>query len=62
MRSAPCSIPLCEGDAIEIHRRRRLGEAVHVLAAAFRVNPGRISEVLTGKRFPEVKARIERGD
>lgn len=44
-------------DAIEIHKRRALGQAVHVIAAAFRVNPARISEVLGGKRFPEARYR-----
>jgi hypothetical protein len=42
-------------DAIEIHRRRWLGEAQHSLAAAFSVNQGRISEVLSGKLFPDAK-------
>jgi hypothetical protein len=55
-RSPPTSPPLTIGDAIEIHKRRALGEALHVIAAGFRVNPGRISEALSGKRFPEAKA------
>ena len=56
MRAKTISPQLTLEDAIEIHRRRWLGQAQHVIAAAFRVNPGRISEVLTGKRFPQAKA------
>ena len=55
MRSQKTSQTLTLEDAIEIHRRRWLGEAQHVLAAAFGVNPARISEVLIGKRFPEAR-------
>ncbi len=55
MRASATSRRLSLEDAIEIHRRRWLGEAQHVLAAAFGVNPGRISEVLLGKVFPEAK-------
>ena len=55
MRAIAVSHRLTLEDAIEIHRRRWLGEAQHVLAAAFHVNPGRISEVLSGKLFPEAK-------
>lgn len=50
-RSPPVSPRLILDDAIEIHRRRWLGEAQHNIAAAFRVNPARVSEVLTGKNF-----------
>jgi hypothetical protein len=42
-------------DAIEIWRRRSSGEAQHKIAAVFEVNQGRISEILTGKRFPAAK-------
>jgi len=56
-RSISTSPPLTLDDAIEIHKRRALGQAVHVIAAAFRVNPGRISEVLSGKRFREARYR-----
>lgn len=55
MRSKRVSRKLTLGDAIEIHRRRWLGEAQHILAAAFGVNPGRISEVLNGTLYPEAK-------
>ena len=54
-RSIPTSPPLTLGDAVEIHKRRALGEAQHNIAAGFHVNPGRVSEVLSGKRFPEAK-------
>jgi len=55
MRSESTSRPLTLENAIEIWRRRELGEAQHVLAAAFAVNPGRVAEVLQQKRFPEAK-------
>ena len=42
-------------DAIQIWRRRLAGEAQHVLAADYQVNPGRIAEVLSGKRFPNAR-------
>jgi hypothetical protein len=54
-RAEPSSLPLTLPDAIEIWKRRRLGEAIHVIAAAYGVNPGRISEVLNGQRFPEAE-------
>ena len=56
MRSPRISSPLTLEQAIEIWQRRNLGVAQHVLAAAFAVNQGRISEVLTGKRFPEARS------
>jgi hypothetical protein len=40
------------GDAIEIWRRRSVGEVQHRIAAAYEVNQGCISEILSGKRFP----------
>jgi transcriptional regulator with XRE-family HTH domain len=56
MRAGPTSKRLTLEDAIEIHRRRWLRkEAQHVLAAGFGVTQGRISEVLSGKAFPEAK-------
>jgi transcriptional regulator with XRE-family HTH domain len=55
MRAKPTSPPLTLDVAIEIWRRRSEGLAQHVLAAALGVNQGRISEVLTGKKFPEAK-------
>ena len=56
MRSKSVSIPLTFENAVEIHRRRWCGDAQHVLAAVFSVNPGRISEVLSGKLFPGSKS------
>jgi transcriptional regulator with XRE-family HTH domain len=47
-------------DAIEIWRRRLNGEVQHRIAAAFDVNQGRISEILSGKRFPAAK-RLAQG-
>lgn len=55
-RVATVSAPLTLEDAIEVWRRRWLGEAQHEIAAAFHVNQGRISEILSGKRHPEAKA------
>jgi hypothetical protein len=39
-------------DAVEIWRRFLAGEFQHRIAAAFDVNPGRISEVIKGHKFP----------
>lgn len=38
--------------ADEIRRLRRVGMMQHDIAAHIGVNQGRVSEVLTGKRFP----------
>jgi len=54
------SSPLSEKDAVEIVRRYDTGEVQHVIAAAFRVNQGRVSEILQGKRFPRARG-IARG-
>jgi transcriptional regulator with XRE-family HTH domain len=48
-------------DGIEIWRRRSDGEAQHKIAAAFDVNQGRISEILSGKRFPAAKRLAQNG-
>jgi predicted XRE-type DNA-binding protein len=55
MRTKPTSPPLTLDIAIEIWRRQPEGLAQHVLAASLGVNQGRISEVLTGKKFPEAR-------
>ncbi|GAB4187896.1 MAG: hypothetical protein OHK0024_28340 [Thalassobaculales bacterium] len=55
-RAKPVSPRLTLEDAVEVHRRAWLGEAQHEIAAAYRVNQGRISEILAGKRFPEARA------
>lgn len=60
-RTPPNSPRLTLEDAVEIHKRRALGEAQHSIAAGFRVNPGRVNEVLKGKRFPEAR-RLALGD
>ena len=41
--------------ARDFHRLRKRGWFVNRIAAEYDVNPGRVSEVLTGKRFPEAK-------
>lgn len=52
MRARAISRRLTMGDAIEIWRRRRSGEAQHRIAAAFDVNQGRVSEIFSGRCFP----------
>lgn len=39
-------------NAIEIWQRHRNGEFQNRIAAYFDVNPGRVNEVLKGRRFP----------
>jgi hypothetical protein len=55
MRSANVSRHLTLEDAVDICRRRKAGVAQHVLAAEYGVNPGRVAEVLAGRRFPEAQ-------
>ena len=55
MRSSPISRRLTLEDAVEIWRRRWLGEAQHSIAAGFGVNPGRIAEVLSERTFSKAK-------
>ena len=55
MRANPTSRLLTLSYAVEIWHRRSAGEAQHKIAAAFDVNQGRISEILSGKRFPAAK-------
>lgn len=55
MRAANTSRTLTLPDAAEIWRRRNEGEAQHKIAAALGVNQGRVSEVLSGKTFPEAR-------
>jgi hypothetical protein len=47
-------------DAVAIHRRRAGGQVQHRIAAAYDVNQGRISEFLSGKRFPAAKRLAQR--
>lgn len=46
---------LTRNDAIQIHRMIADGWLQSRIAAHFDVNPGRISEVNTGKRFPDTR-------
>jgi len=43
-------------DAIQVWKLAFKGWLQHNIAAHLGVNQGRISEILTGKRFPEAKA------
>ncbi len=61
MRAQHVSRQLTLGDAVEIWRRRSRGEAQHKIAAAFDVNQGRISEIISGKRFPAAKRLAQGG-
>ena len=45
---------LTPADAAIIKRRLQQGEFQHRIAADFDVNPGRIAEIKTGKRFANV--------
>lgn len=45
-----------KGDVPVIKRRIRSGEFLNRIAADYDVNPGRISEIKTGKRFGDVLA------
>lgn len=56
MRAAHSSPALTLRDAIEIWRMRWRGMCQHDIAAVFHVNPGRVNEVLKGKRFPNAQA------
>lgn len=51
-RTPPRSRRLTHDDARQIWLRRAEGAAQHEIAAELGVNQGRISEVLSGKRFP----------
>lgn len=42
-------------DAVEVWLRRWQGHLQHHIAAHFGVNQGRISEILTGKLFPDAR-------
>lgn len=53
MRAASTSSRLTLEDAVAIWHMRQKGMCQHDIAATFRVNPGRVNEVLKGKRFPE---------
>lgn len=59
-RAKRCSRALTLEDAVSIHRRSALGEAQHVIAAAYAVNQGRVSEILSGKRWPQAITEADR--
>lgn len=48
-RIKPADVPV-------IKKRIREGEILHRIAADFDVNPGRISEIKTGKKWPDIAA------
>lgn len=45
-------------DVPEIKKRILAGEFLNRIAADYDVNPGRISEIKTGKRFPEIPPAV----
>jgi len=47
---------LTADDAVDIWLRHWAGEYQHHIAASYRVNPGRVNEVLKGTRFPDAEA------
>ena len=50
------SVPLTRGLADRIwHLRRTTDLFQHQIAAQLSINQGRVSEVLTGKRFPDAR-------
>jgi len=55
MRARPVSPPVTLDRAIDIWRRHDEGAAQHVIAAELGVNQGRVSEVLSGIRFPPAR-------
>ncbi len=61
IRANGVSRHLTLGDAVEIWRRRSIGEAQRKIAAAFDVNQGRICEILSGMRFPAAKRLAQNG-
>jgi hypothetical protein len=42
-------------DAVDVWLRHWGGEYQHHIAAAYKVNPGRVNEVLKGHRYPEAQ-------
>jgi predicted XRE-type DNA-binding protein len=55
MRAGRTSPSLTFAHAVAIWRMRWQGLAQHEIAAALKLNQGRVSEVLTRKRFPEAE-------
>jgi len=56
MRAAQTSPALRLEHAITIWQMRWQGLCQHEIAAALKLNQGRVSEVLGGRRFPEAEA------
>jgi hypothetical protein len=56
MRAPNSSPKLTLDHAVAIWRMRSSGLCQHDIAAELRLNQGRVSEVLTGRRFPEAEA------
>ncbi len=55
MRKSRTTTPLTARVAAEIKRLAASGDLMqHQIAALLGINQGRVSEVLSGKRFPEV--------
>ena len=42
-------------DAVKVWKLRATGMFQHRIAALFDVNPGRVNEVLKGRKFPEAR-------
>ena len=55
-RSRKPSYRIKPSDVPNIKKRIRLGDFLNRIAADYDVNPGRISEIKTGKRFAEIPA------
>jgi hypothetical protein len=62
MRALNSSPRLTLDHAIAIWKMRFRGACQHDIAAALHLNQGRISEVLTGKRFPEAGTLARKAD
>ena len=56
MRVGQKSPTLTLEHAVAIWRMRREGLCQHEVAATLKLNQGRVSEVLAGRRFPEAEA------
>jgi predicted XRE-type DNA-binding protein len=56
MRAERTSPSLTLEHAIAMWQMRRQALCQHEIAAALKLSQGRVSEVLTGKRFPEAEA------
>jgi hypothetical protein len=57
LRRSP-SYSIHPSDVPVIKKRIRQGEFLNRIAADYDVNPGRISEIKTGKRFADIPAAV----